>query len=568
MIAFLEQPGSVVLSRNRIAYKILATDNEGAQFYWYGARNELRGNVAAGFPDGMDLALYWKEPTGATLAVFFEVKTVALANVTTDLPAYSTGDLAAYWMSVAAKMQAHPEVNPFFQVYSTGNDDGSYSIWVVSRFYEAGWSIFYPISNEGNYTQTQYPALTTNVPTGYTVRLDVFAEPIYKSGTFERLATVGGAPARNSRKDLEISEILHQAIREYLDDLLIPSWGTALPYAADTLRRFYIRAYETSVGEPLLWDSFQTGSRKTALAGGIAESLDASVDFLGTRDATNSWLTWRPDGQTVAPEQPYYLSWFPWNYDQTLYSGAYLEVEETDADGTVTSRYVYEDDDVAVTLAPIVFPVGPTELGIAATTNYYRVRVIQNTNVPALEEEPDRSAYSTWRTFFVDRSHYHEVRYLAYINAFYLPEITRCTGDADKDLDIQYEESLAIKPLGSADSFREKRVHNTTWEDVFTYRTGYLPRLEAETLQHELRASDRVYEISAAGYIPLVLRGRSFPVGSSRRNLHSIEITATPALMDRIYSREDGTIVNIEVDVWGSPNGVDIWASPLAESWS
>jgi len=566
MIAFLEQPGSVVLSRNRIAYKILATDDEGAQFYWYGSRCELTGNVGAGFPDGMDLALYWKEPTGATLAVFFEVKTIALANVTTDLPAYSSGDLASYWMSVAAKMQAHPEVNPFFQVYSTGNDDGSYSIWVVSRFYEAGWSIYYPISNAGDYTFTQYPALSTNVPDGYNVRLDIFAEPSYQSGTFERLATVGGAPSRNSRKDLEISEILHAAIREYLDDLLIPAWGTALPYPADTLRRFYIRAYETSVGEPLLWDSFQTGSRKTAIAGGISESLDASIDFIDTRDFTNSWLTWRPDGQAVGPDQPYYLSWFPYNYEETLYSGAYLEVEETDADGTVSTSYAYEDNAAAVTLAPIVFPVGPNSLGISETTNYYRVRVVQNTNIVVPPTEPDRAAYSEWRTFFVDRSHYHEVRYLAYLNGFYLPEIIRCTGDADKDLEVNQEESLAIKPLGSSDTFRETRTHRIDWRDLFTYRTGYLPRLEVETLQHELRTSDRVYEISAAGYVPLVLRGKSFPVAASRRNLHSIEITATPALLDRIYSREDGNLVSVDVDVWGSPDGIDIWGSPISPS--
>ena len=567
MISITRQPGATHLSQNQILFEVKGMDADGMQFYWRGVRAELRSVGANGLSSGQFVSVNWTEPEGLSLAVNFSVPaSPALATGNPNrLPPYASGTYLAYWESVAAKMAAHPELRPWFSFYATDNGDGTYSVWCTARQYETGWTVAFGPDGAPAFTTSQVAELTTNTPEGYRLRLDVFLEDGYDLGTYMRVATVGSPVNSDSKALFSIEQVLDKSLRNTLPELLVPAWDTAAPYVSPTLLRYYVRAYEqTDNGDPD-YTNFRLSTTKRVLCGGIAQSLDAQLDFLGTRDEDSNWLTWRPDGQTVAPEQPYFLAWYC--YDNTILPIA-LEVEEYLADGSVTQTYLYQDDIGQPSQYRVyVFPVGPEALGVSASTVRYRVRVVQEGEIGP-DFEPIYSTVSPWRIFYVDRAHYTEVRYLAYLNSFCCPEVVRCVGDIDKDVKIDVEESQAIVPIGFVETFPERRPARIDWEDLFTYRTGYIPRLEADTLQHELRSSWRLYEISPTGYIPLLTRGKSFPITSSRQNLHSVEIEATPALLDRNYSRIDGQLVIPPIEVWGSPDGLHIWTSPVAVPWS
>lgn len=551
MISFSTTPTDVALSGNELPFSVRCTDLTGAIFRRLGARLELRTTGAYGLTDE-DVYIFITDPNGPGSTVQF----FATATPTTSLhlPAYDSGDLLAYWQSVAEVIQAHPDIEPYCTVYATANTGSTYSIWLVAREYATGWSIEAgPDGIEAYLVPTSTDTLASTYPDSYRCLLDVMVSN--DMGELRRIVSLSVQPDTNSYAHYNVSSAVDAAIRSSLPELLIPAWDTSTYYTSPTQRTLIARAYERSDDED--YADIISSDPITIHAGAVAQSIYRAYDYINGITAENSFLTWRPDGQKVSLTQPYYLAWYAYAAAGSEATFQYLQVKTYTENGTTATVTAYTPGIRAGANSIVIWPVSPAALAIDSGIKYYQVRVVKGSGTI--------TALSPWRTFYIDTQYYHNTRVLAYLNSFYCPEIVRFTGDLDKTARYERNETTTVLTTGAQAYTHERRQDNITWEDIFTYRSGFLTASESESMR-ELLHSPRVYEISSAGYVPLVLDTQSFGVTSSRRNLHTVSVSARPALQERVYSKLY-TLTTAEEVVWGSANGIDIWGSPLAVPW-
>lgn len=552
MITFSRTPAEVALSGNELPFSVRCTDPAGAIFRRMGARLELRTTGAYGLTNE-DVYIFITDPGGPGSTVLFYA--TATPSTSLELPAYDTGDLLEYWQSVAEVIQAHPDIEPYCTVYASANTGSTYSIWVVAREYATGWSIEAGPDGIGTYlVPTVTDTLSSTYPTGYRCLMDVLVSN--DMGELRRVVSLSAQPDTSSYTDFNLSSVVHAAIRSDLPELLIPPWDTDAYYTSPTRRTLIARAYERAEDED--YADVISSDPITIHVGAVAQSIYRAFDFINGITAENSFLTWRPDGQKVSLTQPYYLAWYAYPAADSSASFQYLQVETHLEDGTDSIVTAYTPGIRASESSIVIWPVSPAALALDAGVKFYRVRVVKGTDTIV--------GLSPWRTFYIDTQYYHNTRVIAYLNGFYCPEIVRFTGDLDKTARYERNETTTVLTSGAQAYTHERRQDNITWEDIFTYRSGFLTAAEAESMR-ELLHSPRVYEISPQSYLPLVLDTQSFAVTSTRRNLHTVSIAARPALVERVYSRL-GLFSIPDHEVWGSPNGIDIWGSPLAVPWA
>lgn len=532
MIAVTRLPADLSLSGNSMILEAKALDASGNVFVWKGARSSITTDGPRGLTDGQFVSVNFEEPNGISLSVNFTA--VNTPTLSTHLPAYTNATdyptYSYYWQKVAAALQANETLRPLFRAYAEANADGTFSLWIEAKAYEPGWSVSFNDLGTG-FTTATFPDLYTNAIPDYRLKLDVYAEETFGTDSFRLLSTLAVPPASDGKARFDISQVLASLLQEYNEER-IPRWGTASPYLVDNLRNYYLRLYENAPSiAPGSADFFFTATKK-AMAGGVPRNLAIKSDWIGARSPANNWLTWRPDGQVVGPNQPFYLGLYqPFNIVASLLEEIFLEVEVTHLDGTTDAPYnaLPAQDLIPAAGSTVIFPCGPAALEVPDTAAKYRIRAKRNL--------PDNttSDYSTWRTFYVDRTYHEEERYLMYFNAFGCPEVVRCLGDRDADLRAEVEESQAQLYLQS-DYYPRSIQHRTDWNDLFTYRTGYMARTELDVVLHELRSSQQVAEILPGGYIPLTLQGKSFPITSTRQNLHAAALEAVPGDIQAYYA--------------------------------
>lgn len=565
MIVLSLPPDDIALAGNPMPVILTSTDVDGAPFSWLGARTELKTTGYTDLGNLTILTLNWQEPDGPSLAANFQAVALPDADNEAHLPATDSGYSSnqAYWNAVAEKIQMHPDVHPLFRIYATDNGD-SMSLWAVSRFYETGWTVEWNDLGAG-WTTTPYDDLVTTLPDSYRTRLDIFLEASYDSMEYARIATLQGVPDVASMTRFDIASILHDAGQSTRAVLPIPAWDQADIHRADLLRRYYLRAYETTEQADPDYTNFLRTDVQQVLLAGISQSLFARSAWLAGRDATNCLLTWLPDGRVIDTIQPEWLAWYNWRDTDTALVVRLVEYDEA---GASTTNYRYDaDPEDRIEAAPgqvLLVPISATTLAIAADTVRFTVRLV---DAESDWEGGNPTFVSPLRTYYVDREYYESTRYLMYLNGFNCPEVLRCTGDVEKDLSVDAETSTAILPIGFDETFPERRQTRAEWEDVFTYHSGYLPAGAADAVAHEVNAYGRLWEISAAGYIPLLRRGKSFPITATRQNLHAVRIEATPALLERYFSNATPAAGTAETDNAWLTDNLDYWATPLALPW-
>lgn len=570
MITITKQPAGNLLSGNDIVYEVKATDNDGNLFRYIGARVELRAPQNSTLQQGESVIFNWSEPSGANGNVAFIVADGAAPPGTSvtylPLPAgYPTA--LSHWEAIAAIIGAQSQIRPIFDCYvEVDPNAGTISLWLVTKAYEEGWSFTVGPDGDFTYTPYTYTDLTNNRLPGHRIIVDIFLENTWQGGDYVRLTNLATIAGANSRQVVNVSGMLDAGIRNRLPDLLIPAWDTSLPLEIAVWRNYYARISEYS-SEPLFSaDSYYTDPLRV-FCGGVSNRLDLT-GYLDSITIDNSILSWRSRSQTIGYRQPYFLNFYVSdNYIDdfsTDLMSCFAQVEEYDDTGALTAnRLIWRDANAVVVEFPGFgcLPVGVDALGIAPSTHYYRVRAIADVF-------GDTTPLTDWLTLTVDRNYYIEERYLAYLNSFCMPEVLRCTGDLSKEVTIATETSQAIRQADAGAIFSEESHHRVSWRDIFTYNSAFLDERDADAVQHELRLAENIYEISPAGFIPLLTTGKSFPISSTRQNLHQLTIEALPAALDRFYSRVDGTILEPPIEVWGSADGIGYWASPLANPWT
>ncbi len=351
-------------------------------------------------------------------------------------------------------------------------------------------------------------------PEDYKILLDIFFESVYLSGSFASLVSLDLYIDAASEAVVDLSSILHAALEEALPELLIPGFDVTVPMKADIVRRFYCSYRESYEGASEDWTDT---ANRLVLCGGISQALFAAGDFFGALDSLNSLLSWYPLTKTVSGDQPEWIGWF--NYTGAAQSVT-LRIEEFSADSNVPTVRTLEAALSVEANKVALLPAGPAQLGIADTTLKYVVRVVN---------ELDSAEFlSQKRSYYVDRLTYRSLRYVVYLNSFCLPETLRCVGVFEKELEVERKQRQAVLAGGYASTTPEISQYDQSFSNRFTYRSGYLSKGEVEALQ-ELLILGKVYEVNAAGVLPLNILDKKYRVLNTGEILSSIQFTATRA---------------------------------------
>ncbi|MEO0625744.1 MAG: hypothetical protein AAFY91_02070 [Bacteroidota bacterium] len=563
MISIIRQPVGPVLSDNDAIIEVAATNQEGEPFRFLGPRLEVMP-TSGRFPPFVEFFVIIVEPNGVETRVEFITGEDINNEFDGVLP--ENGDPfntdLEYWIAVAAAIQSHERINPLLTVFATQNPDASYSIWISARIQSNGWLISTEPDTPSQWTELFYPDPSDNTPIGHKLVLETL---LLSPSGWIRVARSSAPTGANSRNRFNIREVFGKSIRALLNTPLVLGWSVEDPYTAQTDYLYSFKVSEVSEDPDYPTESLYT-NHLSVVAGGVANTVDASTNYLQALGNQSSLMTWRDDHQKVSADQPYFLSWFAILTGPEVTPGVlapFLELTQYDESNNPISEYIGRSNPLQVDQGAIAtFNVGTNNLAIASTTAYYKVRVVSESN----ELDADPVALSPWRTFWVDRNYHIEERYLVYTNSFFCPEVVRCTGDLEKEVEFSYSESRAVRNQPTTTQV-QLRNHDVDWKDIFLFNTGFITEQEADVLAHEIPLAHQLYEISPDGFIPLKLENKSFRIASSRQNLRAIELEATPAILEGNYSRRDEELALPPQDVWGSPDGIGIWSSPIAQPW-
>lgn len=539
MLTIVQQPGAIALSRNPMVIEFLASDVDGNAYTPKGVRSELNAAHTGGLTDGETLTVDYTEPDGSTGSVTFTAynapdnyNVLHLRTKAYYLPVAINA--ADYWEDVAEKINAHPEINRHFKVYSVANDTADHSLWIEAVELDNDWEVTWDDSGISSavFTVNDFTTfLATTAPDNYAIFVDVFFEEEYDSKEYIRLSQHELPINAAGTAYLDLSEVIWKGVKGSLPEVpLISAYGTAIKIA-DNLRNYYFRYREDYDSVSPAWTVSDT---KKAMAGGITQDLFATTDFLGSRSAINSLLTWYPSGKSVGPDQPEWINWY--NYNESSKKIA-IEIQSwTDLSDTPTLSYAHSIADPVVDMWEVAkIPVGPEQISIGSTIKKYTVRVIDQ---EAYASSGTITYLSEARSYYVDRLPQKEVRYIVYENGFCLPEILRCTGEFNDQLNVQRQERTHVLPVGYSEKSQEISQWKEEYNNRLTFRTGYIGRQEVDALQ-ELLIYNRSFEVEGTTYIPLHIEGNRYQVSNTNEFLNGVQFVAIRRLQDKIYRRRE-----------------------------
>lgn len=562
MIQLIDQPYDIAFTRNPIIYRFRAVDDNGMVYSPIGVRSEVRVSTFHGPEDGETLTLNWTESDGTTGSVTFTA-TSGSPDAEDEIPAGigSYPDWTSYYNAVGAKMKQHPIVGPLFKFYTLNRSGAGQSFWAEALELDDNWTVSWDtsgISTPPSFDVVDTETVTASTePENYRILWDLMLESEYLSGVYEKAASGEAFLNAESEAYLNLEKIMDAKARTTLANPPIPAYDNSDPLLADNLRRYYIRYREDY--DDIVDPAWTPATGKQVMIGGIAQNLFAAGDFLSGLTSDTSFLSWKPDNRTLGIGQKEYLAWY--NYTG-LEKNLVLEIVGTQPDGTTSSpSFAFESPNVsALPGQTILFPVGISQNPTGRVS--YTVRVIDKS---AGAYDGGSAVYlSPPRTYQIDGYYRETERQIMYLNGFGCPETLRCTGYFDNDFSIDREDAEGILSPGYSATTRQKFQHNEEWRNAFTYRTGYMPRLEIDSLQ-ELLIGNQAYEIYEAAYIPLYITTKSVPITQTRQLLHSITFAAEPALRQGNYSNVliDASTVG---DLWlVSDSGY--WLTIFGQRW-
>jgi hypothetical protein len=439
MLNIVQQPASLSLSRNPIAYKLRALTIAGVNFRasGIGAAMIFGANY---FDNGDTIAVKWTEPNGFshTETFTFAVNSDTGPNL---LPTNPYNTFGEYVAAIAAKLNKHPRINPFFTV-THGDDNPYFTLTFTALDTQDGWSISltdsvfaFPI-NFG-----AVPAVASRKPINHKILYDVFFETAYKSGHFELIAQNESFVDFDGYCTFDIKDTLDAHFTASLSPQPIPEFTDTMPRLADNLRRFYVRIAERYGSPAAVHNAAYIGTPaqpSLVRLGGISDNLWLdNPDFVFQPDPQNRVLSWYPLEKTVTRFQPEWFAVTCFFSNETLK----IKYQTVLVDGTMTTDFV----PVAQTFGigeTVLLPVNIYALGSTMAENVVRYYVM-------ILDQNDNQISATF-TYNIDAMHHESQRYLMYLNGFGVPQTVSMTGVFSFNSDIDRQDAnRAYAPNGS-----------------------------------------------------------------------------------------------------------------------
>lgn len=560
-LTVVDEPVEIVLARNQAVLQLRAAQTPGGDLYSaVGVNASLSILLTDRFAAGETLTLDYEDPDGTTESIEFTAAG-AYDPEADEIPDDTwAGTNAAYWIEVAAILNEHPRIAPFFTVEPV-TIMGSLYIRATAKNTVPGWDV--SMSNTGGFSTATDAGSADATPDNYRVLVEVFFEKTYREGDYERVAQLEGQPdTATGWLYFDVSDILAAQCRATRTEPLVPVYGTTVPALADNLRRYFIR-YTEEYGSPAEVQAWAYTDVKFCMDGGVSQAVHAESGYFGylsEKSAGNAFLTWMPDGRVVSIAEPQYLSWYNYTGSTKM---VMIQVVEYDVDtGAVAeTSYTLADGPSVRDKETIIFPVGLWNIGTYNADCFkVAVRVV---DFDSDWEGGSPEFLSESRIYYIDRNYQEGIRYVQYLNGFGVPESVRCTGEWTKRLEVRRETASRSLTPGYSSLASDNFQYARDFAPTFVYRTGYLRKADAEVLQEVLIAGE-VYDSSSDGYIPLLLTSNTFEVTSTRETLHSYQFAARARMDMKNFSKK--TVTAGTSDAWQETND-DSWFDALLLPW-
>lgn len=379
--------------------------------------------------------------------------------------------------------------------------------------------------------------------------LEVYVEDAYNSGTFVEIAKLYGRPNADGDMTFDLSNVVHTHLLDALSaDDLVPTFTQSAPFILDTTRRMYVDYYD-EYGNPVVQQSSTSSAERTVILGGVSEEkwksdylfFDGTPAYPYSRAVLNHY----PTGKRVQMAQPDFIAIYA--YATQTYSVDFIQYDAYNNSGTSSNAMSIAANKGQV----VIFPCGPSQLTISADTKMYEIDLLVG----------GVSLLGYRKTHVIDRNYHECSLYLLYVNQYYTPQTIAMTGRkaAGLELDRSIGSQVGSSEPGNARTLRQFGVDIS---EVYTYRTGFLTKEEAEALQSLLTYS-MLYEYREDNYVPLLLVGNNYKISECLKMLHTLEFSARKALKKKIYS--DNPYVDV-LDFWQEDN-LDYWTELSEDFW-
>jgi len=466
--------------------------------------------------------MFWSDGRKSESVTFHAVATPGAIDEFQAAP-YSNS-LLRYMHALREVIINHPVVAAFWDgVISTTSP----CIDIIAKEINPSWTIEITLNTSvtaitSNITDTITPDTT---PENYIVCVDVFFQEFDKYGGYQRVATLEDTPDSKGLTTFNLGDILDSELHEAIGELELPGLGFTQAYIADTNRQYFIRISE-KWGAPIETQDYIYQDPLIVRCGGIDQKIWLESDHISSIDHRNSLLSWMPAFKEVHTTQQEQIAWYNYKDDSILPS---LKISLFDGtSGAPASSFKITGVKVD-SLQTIVFPVGYQQLGLATQSidvKKYCVQVIDST---------DDSILSPIRCYTVDCTPRDCLKYILYFNGFCMPETMRLTGQIKKDLTVDRFFSETIQA--------GQRQWCYDWDNVWTFRSGYLPQKEVDALQ-ELVIYNNGHTIEEDGYCAILIDTKKFSITQCLQFLHTLEFTAVRSQKaEKRYSTTDSAII-------------------------
>jgi hypothetical protein len=338
---------------------------------------------------------------------------------------------------------------------------------------------------------------------------EVFVEPAYLSGTFERVGPVLEQPADSQgRTTFEVQELLEPYVDHHL-----PALGQSYPSRCEGLfRRFYLRHYERTDAGPgvavALDDNYLVrGGLDYAEAG-------RGTWFSGYQDRVLPFPTWEPPTKTVLPDQPEYLCFM---VPRAGITEARVYVRLTFGNGTST-EFLFTALFTPLRFEVYCLPAGFSQLRLAE----YENAALQVRQWEVLVRDQDEAPVSEERTYVLTRRPVAIRRYFLYANSLGGTNTLLCRGAAQRTLATATLSAAVVPAAGYDPLAGDVRVDRKTGLATLKNYTGSRPAAQLAADQ-DFMLSERVVLLAGDRYLAGTVKDRTFTPADETETRHVLE---------------------------------------------
>jgi hypothetical protein len=352
------------------------------------------------------------------------------------------------------------------------------------------------------------PYTVATKPTNYRVEVRIEFEQIYMSGTFTEVVVLDEYPDNQGDITINIRDIIHSEFMRSFTEPPLPTIDDLSSYITPNTRRYKASAREVMGIDFTPGPWVDIGLDLNVIFGGI--TIDKSLDGYdpSSLDQEESIFTWMPSGMMVGVDQPFYLS---------VFGGGSVTLTLIDKNNTTVATKTIADPGTGSAQCA-TYHIGPKNFTDIQVDQGYKV-VIETQSLVT-------------RSYYID--HYRSGKMdVLFVNGFGAPECVRLYGEMDESMSVDREKMSVIRKSDTDSSIGDVLQYNSSWDDEFKLRTGFISEGEARALK-DMLAYNMLWRIRGRKYEALDIVSDDIHITTTNQFLKVIEFEAVRAVKKKI----------------------------------